>query len=279
MQQPRVLACLCLAAIACAARSSWAVHITDTPIELTVKTSLYEAVWAKAGPMGLTTVTITELGMPAMSAGKLYHDLDYRGGRKNWGDEEETEVLMQRDDSVLLSIASHDTADLQYRVVALFWDSVPYFRLEVAVTLDKGAEEAAWPITGYDPLLEPGVGVDWDDAVHVGDIALSNDPYPHAVYWTGDTFLGLYAESDRAKARFGDWKANNAVIRLDHGRQAKNMQPKESASVAYYVGFGAGGEAEAHALAAEIAAGTPADPRSVAPRGKLRLTWAGLKQQ
>ncbi|MAE32683.1 MAG: hypothetical protein CMO43_14010 [Verrucomicrobiales bacterium] len=279
MRHQRILPYVCLIAISITARSLWAVTVTDTAFDLTVRTSLYEAVWAKAGPMGLTTVTLSETNKDAMSAGKLYHDLDYRGGRHNWGDEEDTEVLIKRDDSALLEITSHDDRELGYRVVALFWDSAPYFRLEITVTLDKGAEEAAWPITGYDPLLEPGVGVDWDDAAHVGDIALSDDPNPHAVYWTGDTFLGLYADSSKSKARFGDWQANNTVIRLDHGRQAKNLQPNDSNTIAYYVGFGAGGEAEAHALAAEIAAGTPADPRSVAPRGKLRLTWAGLKRR
>ncbi len=269
-------ACIFVSALVC--NTTWAIKVTDTPLDLTVKTSLYEMTWAKAGPMGLTGVTVTEGAKNAMSGGKLFHDLDYRGGRRNWGDEEETEVLMQLADSLLLGITSHDDRELEYRVVAVIWDAVPYFRLEVTVTLDNGAEDAAWPITGYDPLLEPGVGVDWDDVAHVGDIALSNDPHPHAVYWTETAFLGLYAENDQAKARFGDWQANNAVIRLDHARRAKNLHEKESNSIAYYVGFGLGGEAEAHALAAEIAAGTPADPRAVAARGKLGLTWAELKR-
>lgn len=277
MRHSRTPLAICAIVVACVCQNSWALTVVDTGLTFTVKTPVYEAIWAKSGPMGLTDVTIRADDLAAMSAGQLLHDLDYRGGRQNWGDEEETEVLLQRDDSALVEFISHDARELEYRVVALFWDSAPYFRLEVTATLDNGAEEAAWPITGYDPILTPGVGVDWDDAAHVGDIALSDDPLPHAVYWTENAFLGLYAESPKAKARFGDWQANTTAIRLDHGRLAKNLNSKESNSVAYYVGFGAGGEAAAHALAAEIAAGTPADPRSVAPRGKLRLTWAGLK--
>ncbi|MEO2006292.1 MAG: hypothetical protein ABGY41_19595 [Candidatus Poribacteria bacterium] len=278
MGRHRVLACVCLALITVASQSSATVRVVDGALELTIRTSLYTAIWEKPARMGLSDVTISETNKNAMSGGKLYHDLDYRGGRQDWGGVDDTEILIAGDNTALIAITSHDERELGYTVHLICWDSVPYFRVEVTATLDKGAEEAAWPITGYDPILSPGVGVDWDEVAHVGDIALSNDPLPHTVYWTPTTFLGLYAESDRAKARFGNWQANDTVIRLDHGRLAKNLQSKDSNTVAYYVGFGAGGEAEGHALAADIAAGTPVDPRAVAPRGKLRLTWADLKQ-
>jgi hypothetical protein len=260
--------------------SSLAVDVIEDPQGITIKTHLYELYWsADTGShgMGYIEVTFEGLEKKLMSGGELFHDLDYMGGKRHWGAmiEKETEILQEAPDVAVVKYISHDDRTLEYTCIATYWEDAPYFKHEVTVTND-GAEAQAWPMTGEDPSLIPGIDIEWDDAKKEGNMALSKEPLPHIVYWNDEGFGGLYGSTAKARPRFGDWAGLGVRIRLDHGLAAKNIKKKETSPVlVYYLGFGAGGEDEAHALAAQIME-TP-EGKAVKPAGKVSATWGAIK--
>lgn len=260
--------------------SSFAVTVTREPKQgITIKTELYELFWREdngSHGMGYTDVTFEEAGK-LMVGGELYHDLDYQGGRTHWGAmiDDETEILQEDPYIAVVKYVSHDAKTLEYTCIATYWELLPYFKHEVTVTND-GAEGAAWPITGYDPLLIPGGDIEWDEDNKVGNMASSKEPIPHIVYWNDKGFGGLYASTPKARPRFGDWHGEGTMIRLDHGLVATQVERKTtSPPLVYYLGFGVGGEAEAHALATQIM--ELPQGKAVEPAGKLSTTWSAIK--
>lgn len=258
--------------------SSSAVDVTDDPAVVTIKTRFYELFWTADNGnhgMGYTDVTLEGLGTELMSGGELFHDLDYLGGKRHWGPMEEVEILQQNADMAIVKYVSHDNQTLEYTCIATYWEMVTYVKHEVTVTND-GPEAQAWPMTGEDPSLIPGIPIEWDDVAKEGNMASWKEPIPHIAYWNDEGFGGLYASSPKARPRFGDWQGMGVRIRLDHGLLAKNVKKGETSPVlVYYVGFGPGGEDEAHALATQIMESP--EGRSVDPAGKLSATWGAIR--
>lgn len=260
--------------------SSFAVEVTEEPLGIAIKTHLYELFWAKdngSHGMGYTEVTFEGLEDPIMSGGELFHDLDYLGGKRHWGPmvEKETKILQQTPDIAVVKYVSHDDRTLEYTCIATYWEALPYFKHEVTVKND-GPEAQAWPMTGEDPSLIPGIDIEWDEEKKEGDMAFWKDPLPHIVYWNDEGFGGLYATTAKARPRFGDWQGLGVRIRLDHGLVGKNIQKKETSPVlVYYLGFGPGGKDEAHALATQIM--EKPGGQAVEPAGKLSATWGTIK--
>jgi hypothetical protein len=280
MQARRTLtaaAVLCIAAGPIAA-----LQIDDDAGGTTIRTAHYEAYWDKSDPMGFSSVKVPGLKKPLVAGGRLYQDLDYRGGRRTWGPAKKA-VVEKAGKGAVITYTAHDNAVIEYTVVLTCWDDQPFLRVDVTATVDKGAEPATWPATGYDPILEPSRPVDqidlvkWDHVQKKGDMMLWKEPIPHIAYWTEDGFAALYADSPDAKPRFGEWHGWYALIRLDHALLGVNIKPQQSNKIAYYVGFGPGGSDAAHALAEKIGAGAPVDPRPVEPTGALPALWARIK--
>lgn len=328
--------------------SSFAVMVTiERNSGMVIETELYELFWSEdsgSHGMGYTDITFKDAGK-LMDGGELYHDLDY-GGRIHWGAmiDDDTEILEEDAWVATVKYVSHDGKWLQYTCIATYWELLPFFKHEVTVTND-GAEGAAWPMTGYDPLLIPGVDlegdllfdVDWQENLHAdlnnrsfpedlrgefednkislsqavsvwvdaedeqwlvtdrenkriyhvekdenelkvydGCVTYWNEPIPHIVYWNGEGFGGIYASTPKARPRFGDWQGKGDMIRLDHGMVATQVERRTtSPTLVYYLGFGVGGEAEAHALATQVME-SPSG-KAVKLAGKLSTTWSAIK--
>jgi len=259
--------------------SSFAVMVTiERNSGMVIETELYELFWSEdsgSHGMGYTDITFKDAGK-LMDGGELYHDLDY-GGRIHWGAmiDDDTEILEEDAWVATVKYVSHDGKWLQYTCIATYWELLPFFKHEVTVTND-GAEGAAWPMTGYDPLLIPGGSIEWDEDNKEGNMALSNEPIPHIIYWNNKGFGGIYASTPKARPRFGDWHGLGTMIRLDHGMVATQVERKTtSPTLVYYLGFGVGGEAEAHALATQVME-SPSG-KAVKLAGKLSTTWSAIK--
>lgn len=142
--------------------SSIAMDVILDKFGVSVKTQFYELFWNvdSGNGMGYTDVTFEGLEEPLMAGGSVFHRVDYRGGRSNWGimKDKDSEILENNNDSATVQYIAHDGKSFEYQCIATYWEALPFFRHEVTVTND-GPEDQAWPITGDDPMMIPGADI------------------------------------------------------------------------------------------------------------------------
>ena len=123
----------------------------------------------------------------------------------------------------------------------------------------------AWPVSGQDPMIIPGVTID--------GMKTWKEPIAFAAYWTPKgTYCGIYSSHEKAKAMLGDWRGQGEQIQLNHDWLMTMVKKGEkSKTLTYYVVFGKGGEWDASKMAWKV--------MRVEAKSKLSTTWGILKQE
>lgn len=257
--------------------NSDSVTVKDKGNSVSIKTDMLELNWKKTADMGYDSAIPAGAKVSLLKAGNsvFYHGSDYRGGWKFWGKADKFKIVEETPNRVVVEYTSFDGDSFEYSCVATYWDGVPFFKHEVRVINSRGPENTAWPVSGYDPMLNSGVPFGDKRA----KAKLWKDPLPHGAYWTDEGYFGgLYSAHPKAKAKFGDWQGNFDWLQLDHDWYVALIEKKkQSESIIYFVAFDKGGEAEAHALADSILKAKDADPQAVKPSGKLSTIWGKMK--
>ena len=188
----------------------------------------------------------------------LYHSSDY-GGWKDWGQLQEWDVLEEGDGKAVVQYVSRDAGVKQYTCVAYYYDSAPYIKHEVTVTADGGAATSFQ--SGHEPMFEMA-------GANEG-IQVFKDPFPHVVYWSGDSFGALYGPDAQ--------EARNHGTRMDllHDNLGENLKDGDSATVTYYVAFAKGDAKSANELAPDVTEEPKGE--AVSPEGSLATTWGWIR--
>lgn len=253
---------------------SFAVKVSDKAGAVTIKTDMYELTWKKAETMGydgaMPVGAKKSLINPSDST--FFHGGDYAGW-EFWGETDKVKILEENPGKAVVEYTSKNTVFFAYSCIATYWDGVPFFKHEVRGT-NISKEARVWPISGYDPMVIPGVpfGVNREQA------KTWKEPLPHVAYWTADGYWGLYSANPKAKPKLGDWRGEGDMIQLDHDWQAALLEKKQqSEPIIYYVALAKGGEAEAHALADQVLNALGNEPKAVESVGKIPVLWGALK--
>lgn len=256
--------------------TSDSVTVKDKGNAVSIKTDMLELNWKKTADMGYDSAVPTGAKVSLLKSADrvFYHASDYRGGWKQWGKLDKFKILEETPNKVVVEYTSFDGDSFEYSCIATYWDGVPFFKHEVRVT-NKGPENTAWPVSGYDPMVNPGVPFGEKRA----KAKLWKTPIPHGAYWVDEGYFGaLYSTHPDAKAKFGDWQGNFDWLQLDHDSQIALIEKKkQSEPILYFVAFAKGGEVEAHALADSIIKAKEVDPQAVDFSGKLPITWGKMK--
>jgi len=102
-------------------------------------------------------------------------------------------------------------------------------------------------------------------------------PFPHAVYWTGDGHFGATYGPDAESANAGEWGGRNpGRMQLIHNNLGEPLENGDSATITYYVAFGPGDEEDGTELATEVQK-EPASGQAVSPVGRLTTTWGRIR--
>jgi len=204
---------------------------------------------------------------------RFYHSGNYAGW-KDWGALTEFKVLENKAGMAKVEFVNDDGGSKEWHSVVTFWDGTPLIKHEVTVKAKKTVVSFQ---DGHEPMYEVRADVDgrakWDSAGDKG-------PFAHNAFWIGGNFSALYATHPKATAReFPAWQAaGKGRMDLVHNDLAKEVKEgKSSDPLVYFVAFGPGGKAEAHALADEVAKGGPQNLTTVDSNGKLSITWGTIK--
>jgi len=240
---------------------------------ITITTDMYEVDWKNSESMGYNRAIVPEVRESVLEGegNVFYHWSDYAGGGRVWGKMTDFKVLEELPNKVVVEYISEDVISFEYHCTATYEDGVPFIQHDVYVINNydarankPGDEMYAWPVSGQDPMVIPGVPIDGMKAWKT--------PIAFAAYWTpGGTYCGIYSSHEKAKAALGDWRGQGEMIQLNHDWLI-TMVPKgqKSKILTYYVAFGKGGEKAAKSMTLKV--------MSVESKFKLPTTWGVLKQ-
>jgi hypothetical protein len=200
---------------------------------------------------------------------RLYHSANYNSWR-DWGALSNWEIVEVSPGKAVIKYESNDGDRKAYTVMATYYDAVEFIRHEVAVE-NVGNQAVSSFSDGHEPMFEirgPRDGMNgW------------NDPIAHAVFWNSAGYGALYTEMGTQET-FADWAnaLGNGRMHLVHNNLGVQLNPGQtSAPIVYWVAFGAGGEAQANALASVVT--EPVETgTAVEPLNKLTTTWGALKR-
>ena len=263
-----VITILALACVLAFNQLADAVSVSDDADVVIIETQNYEVHWKKAAQMGYTTAIV---GGSAIIEGdgesrRLYHSANYNSW-KDWGELASWEVVNESPGRATVKFVSNDGDRKEFTVMATYYDAVEFIRHEVTVT-NVGGQSTPSFSDGHEPMFEIRGANDgiagWETPIH------------HAAFWNSAGFGALYTEMGTHRT-FPDWAngAGNGRMDLVHNDLGVDLNAGDvSDPIVYWVAFGAGGEAEANALAAVV---TEAVVTAVQAKDKLATTWGTLK--
>jgi len=245
-----------------------AVEVSEDNNYVIIETQGYKVHWKKAAQMGYMQAFVG--GSPDSIIGvagrAFYHSSDYAGW-KDWGALLNWDIVEETPTKTVIKYVSRDAGTKEYTCVASYYDTVSYIKHEVTVT-NTGAAAVTSFQSGHEPMFE--VNVD------IAGMETSDQPFPHAVYWTASGYFGATYGPDAGSASAGEWQGRNpGRMHLLHDNLGKQLARGESATITYYVAFGKGGRDEAHALAEHVQEEPPTT--SVSPAGSLTTTWGQIR--
>jgi hypothetical protein len=239
-----------------------------------IKTDTYEVHWKTGAQMGYMVALVKGKALFDDKIGRrLYHSGNYAGW-KDWGALTGFKVLENKPGIAKVEFVSDDGGSKEWHCVVTFWDGTPLIKHEVTVKAKKTVVSFSH---GHEPMYEVAIPAkdqaNWESKGDKG-------PFAHNAFWIGGNFSALYATHPKATAReFPAWQAaGKGRMDLVHNDLAKEVKEgKSSDPLVYFVAFGPGGKAEAHALADEVAKGGPQNLTTVDSNGKLSITWGTIK--
>lgn len=254
----------------------FAVDVNDKGNVVEIRTDQYQLTWKESERMGYQRAVPAGLKDSLIDTpdNPFFHGGDYAGW-EYWGTTDKVNIIEQSLGKAVIEYISKGTQIIAYSVTATYWDGVPFFKHEVRGK-NISNEPRVWPISGYDPMVNPGIPFRDDKSFKIW----KEPPIPHVAYWTADAYLGLYSANPKAKPKLGDWRGDGDLIQLDHDWQVAMLEKKQWGDpIIYFVALGQGGEAEAHAIADQVLKALEDEPKSVGPKGKISILWATLKAQ
>ena len=237
-------------------------------------TDMYEVDWKNSESMGYNRAVVPGVRDSILEGdgNVFYHWSDYAGGGRVWGKMTDFKVLEELPNKVVVEYISEDVISFEYHCIATYQDGIPFIQHDVYVRNNfddraqkPGDEMYAWPVSGQDPMVIPGVTIDGMKAWQ--------EPIAFAAYWTPKgTYCGIYSSHEKAKAALGDWRGQGEQIQLNHDWLITMVKKGEkSKTITYYVVFGKGGEWAAQRMAWKV--------MQVEAKSKLPTTWGVLKRK
>ena len=246
-----------------------AVNVSDDNTYVIIETVNYTVHWKKGSRMGYMEAFLPggQNSLIGVGSRAFYHSSSYAGGWKDWEAMTDWEILEEGGGKAVVQYITSDSGSKEYTCVASYYDSVPYIKHELTVKNTGNTDVISFE-SNHDPMFEPNMDMD--------EMMTWAQPFPHACWEVNDGFVALYGpEAEAAPLSDRDGR-NPGRMSLNHNSSGKGLSKGESATITYYVAFGAGDENDADDLANDVQDEPPIGG-AVSPVGSLTTTWGKIR--